>query len=321
MSYTSQLKTELSALPLESRCCITAELGGFILGASVMTLRGRGQISLGIRTEQAAVLKRALMLFNASGPAAARPRLLLRERMAGRRQYLLQFSSQDSHRLLRDQGMLRQEETGEERFAAPQRVMRRNCCRRAYLRGSFLACGYAHNPRKRYHAEWVYQDRARAQRLIRVLGQLGLSASLARRRGSSLVTIKGGDQVSELFKLMGASLAVLALENSRAEKSLRERANREVNCDHANLGRQLAASGRQIAAIEALSRAQGLASLPPRLSALARLRLSQPDAGLCDLASQLDPPLTKSGAAHQMRKLMALAEQLEAQPGKEEAAL
>jgi len=315
MSFTSQVKSELAALKTQARCCVTAELGGFIMGASVMTLSGRRQLSLSIRTESAAVLRRALMLFKASGPSAARPRLLLRERLAGRRQYLLAFSHADTHRLLREQGMLRMDEEGQERFAAPKRVMRRNCCRRAYLRGSFLACGYIADPRKRYHAEWVFQDRARAMRLKRVLGQVGLVPALGERRGSSLIILKGGDQVSELLKLMGASLAVLSLENSRAEKSLRERANRAVNCDHANLGRQLSAAQKQVAAIEALSRARGLNTLPPRLEALARLRLSQPDARLQDLGSQLDPPLGKSGVAHQMRQLLALREELGQEDG------
>lgn len=310
MSFTADVKAELAALKGQSRCCVTSELGAFILGASVMTLSENRQLSLGFRTENAAVLRRALRLFNATGTASARPRLLLRERMAGRRQYLLQISDADTHRLLREQGMLRPDEEGQERFAAPQRVMRRNCCHRAYLRGSFLACGYLADPRRRYHAEWVYQDHARAMRLKRVLGKSGLSAQVSVRRGSSLVTVRGGDQVAELLKLMGASLAVLSMENSRVEKSLRERANRAVNCDQANLGRQLSASAKQIDAIEALSRSHGLSALQPRLEALARLRLSQPDATLTDLGSQMVPRLSKSGVQHQMRQLISQAEAL-----------
>ncbi len=310
MSFTSHVKAELATLPLGTRCCVTAELGAFILGASVMTLKGGGQFSLSFRTESAAVLKRALKLFNASGLASARPRLLLQDRLAGRRQYLLSLQDADSHRLLREQGMLRTDEEGVERFAAPQRVMRRNCCRRAYLRGAFLACGYIADPRRRYQAEWVYQDAARALRLKRVLSQTGLQAALSERRGNALLTITGGDQVAELLKLMGASLSVLDMENLRAEKSLRERANREVNCDSANLKRQLSASSRQIEALERLSRLRGLSSLPERLEQLARLRLSQPDAKLSELGEMLSPPLSKSGVAHQMRQLMAMAEEL-----------
>ncbi len=310
MSHSAQVKAELAALPAQKRCCVNAELGGLIFGASVMTLSGSRQVSLSFRTDDAAVMRRALKLFNASGPAHARPRLLLQTRTAGRRQYLLQLSQADTHRLLREQGMLRPDGQGGERFCAPRRVMRRHCCRRAYLRGSFLACGYMADPRRRYHAEWVFQDASRASRLKRVLSQCGLTAGLASRRGQSVVYIRDGDRLAELLKLMGASLSVLSMENSRAEKSLRESANRATNCDHANLKRQLSASAGQVLAIEAISRHRGLNALPQRLEALARMRLAQPDASLADLGGMLDPPLSKSGVQHRMRELMKLSETL-----------
>jgi DNA-binding protein WhiA len=310
MSFTAGVKAELAGHSGQKRCCVTAELGGLIFGATVMTLSEGKRLTLTFRTESAAVLRRALKLFNATGQAAARPRLLLQERVAGRRQYLLQLSGEDSRRLLKEQGMLRVDEGGE-RFAAPRRVMRRNCCRRAYLRGSFLACGYLSDPRRRYHAEWVFNDQTRAQRLRRVLGQCGLLSSTGSRRGASLVILKGGDQVSELLKLMDAPLSVLSMENSRVEKSLREGANRAVNCDQANLGRQLGAAQRQIAAIEALSRARGLGALPSKLEAIARLRLGQPDVSLDELGGMMQPPLSKSGAARLMWQLKSLADALQ----------
>lgn len=311
MSTTSRIKTELAALPEDSRCCVTAELGGLILGGSFITLRGQKQLSLSFKTEHAAVLRRALQLFNKTGQAEARPRLLLTVRMAGRRQYHLQLSHQDSHRLLREQGMLRPDEAGEERFASPKRVARRNCCRRAYIRGSFLACGYLSPPGKRYYAEWIYHDLARALRLQRSLRQAGLKTGLSQRRDSQVVSLHGGDQVAELLRVMGASRALMDLENTRAQKSLRENANRAVNCDAANLSRQLSAASRQVAAIEAISRQRGLSSLSPGLETLARLRLANPDASLEQLGRLLEPPKSKSGVAYQIRALMKQAEKLQ----------
>lgn len=307
MSFTSKVKAELAALPITGRCCVTAELGGIIFGASVMTLHGHKQLSLTFRTENAVVLRRALQLFNLTGTASARPRLLLESRLAGRRQYQLQLSRQDTHRILREQGMLREDDTGEERFAAPRRVTRRNCCRRAYIRGSFLACGYLAPPTRRYHAQWAFQDPARALRLQRSLRQSGLFSTLSQRRDSQVVALSGGDQVAELLRVMGASLAVLELENARAQKSLRETANRAVNCDAANLGRQLTAAQSQVAQIELLSRLKGLTGLPAHLEALARLRLHNPEASLQDLGQMMEPVRSKSGVAHQMNSLLKLA--------------
>lgn len=125
-----------------------------------------------------------------------------------------------------------------------------------------------------------------------------------------MVCIRDGDQIAELLKTMGASLSVFSMENSRAEKSLRESANRAVNCDHANLGRQLSASARQVLAIEAISRHMSLSALPQRLETLARIRLAQPDASLLELGGMLDPPLSKSGIQHRIQELMKLSETL-----------
>lgn len=311
MSFSGELKAELAALPIEKRCCATAELGAFIQGASLMTLSSGRQVRVSFRTENAAVLRRALHLFNFQGPAFARPQLLVRSRIAGRKIYLLQLSHEDTHRLLREQGMLRDDGQGHDAFSAPRRIMRRNCCRRAFLRGAFLACGYMADPRRGYNAEWTFQDQARAARLKRVMGQCGLQAAVRNRRGSSVVALKGGDQIAELLKNMGASRGVMEMENSRAQKSMRDTANRAVNCDRANLGRQLDAAARQVAAIEALSRSRGLNHLPPALETLARLRLTNPDASLEELGLLLTPPVSKSGVQHRMGKLMKFARDAE----------
>jgi len=57
--------------------------------------------------------------------------------------------------------------------------------------------------------------------------------------------------------------------------------------------------------IRALDREVGLENLPPDLSALALLRIANPEASLSDLAKLADPPVSKSGINHKMRKLMA----------------
>lgn len=310
MSFSGNVKSQLSALPLGDACCVASELGAILLGASSLTLRGRGQVALTIRADSLAQIRRALRLFKATGPSRALPRLMLASRVGGRRQYHLAISGPDSRRLLRDMGMLRSLDSGQEVFSPPQRVMRRKCCRRATLRGAFLAGGYIANPQKRYLAQFRFPDAQRARRIHRVLAQFGLHARASTRRGDSVLSLNGADQVSLLLSLMEAPQGVLHLENLRAEKTMTQQANRMVNCDAANLSRQLGAAERQVLDIEAISKAKGLSILPPKLQALARLRLSHPDASLEQLGQMMEPPLTKSGVAHQMRSLKKRAEAL-----------
>ncbi len=309
-NFTRAVKAELAAKPILRRCCLTAELTGLMLGAAVLTLSPGREMRLGLRTQTPQALRRALSLLRAWGKMADSPRLLVREGVGRRRQFELLLSPGDTKALLREQGMLRGDGEGGERLTPPRRVTRRNCCRRSYLRGSFLACGYVADPEARYHAEWAFPERERAVRLRRLLLQDGLEAAVHPRRGSFVTALKGGDAVGDLLRLLDAPKALMTMENTRAGKSLRESANRAVNCDNANLRRQLEAAARQVEDIEAISRLQGLNALPPRLEALARLRLTRADASLEDIGAQMEPPLSKSAAARLFREMRGIAEEL-----------
>ena len=311
MSFTREVKAELVSVPLERECCARAELAALTRGASFLTVAGGRGLSLRYRTENPAVLRRILLLLRKTGAVQDKTRMLVERRFGVRRLYLLALSQEDSRRALSDQGMLARGDEGEEMFRTPSRqVTRRACCRRAYVRGAFLASGFIAAPRRRYHAEWVLPDEGAARHLQRVLSHLGIAGKISRRRGQGILYLKDGDDISALLKIMEGSRAVLSFENGRAEKSLKADATRAFNCDQGNLGRQLSASARQVAAIERLSLSRGLTALPGELEELARLRLAHPEASLEELGAMLTPPIGKSGVQHRMRRLTALAQEL-----------
>ena len=309
MSFSQEVKAELVGIPLERECCARAELAALTRGASFLSVAGGSGFILNYRTENPAVLRRIILLMRKTGLSHDKPQMLVRRRFGSRRLYLLALSHQDSRRVLLEQGMLMTNDQGEEVFRTPSRqVTRRGCCRRAYVRGAFLASGFIADPKRRYHAEWVLPDESAARHLQRVLRHLGLAGKITVRRGQGLLYLKEGDELSELLKVMEASRAVLMMENDRAEKSLKADATRAFNCDQGNLGRQLKASQQQIAAIEHISLTRGLTSLSRDLEALARLRLANPESSLEDLGQMLQPPIGKSGVQHRMRRLMALSQ-------------
>ncbi len=51
----------------------------------------------------------------------------------------------------------------------------------------------------------------------------------------------------------------------------------------------------------------GLKNLPPHLQEIALLRLENMGMGLTELAQMTDPPVSKSGANHRLKKLMEIA--------------
>ena len=83
-----------------------------------------------------------------------------------------------------------------------------------------------------------------------------------------------------------------------------ETVNRAMNCDNANLQKQMDASSTQVEAIRRLLESDKLSTLPPGLQEIAMARINNPDASLTELGQMLDPPIGKSGVNHRMRRLM-----------------
>ena len=54
----------------------------------------------------------------------------------------------------------------------------------------------------------------------------------------------------------------------------------------------------------------GLESLPEGLYEIAQLRLDNPDESLVELGKMLNPPLSKSGVNHRLRKIDKIADNL-----------
>lgn len=190
--------------------------------------------------------------------------------------------------------------------AAGQRPLRRRD-REAFLRGLFLGSGSVTGPGHGYHAELVLPETAAAARVARELRRWGLRPGRARRRGRIGVYLKEADQIAEFLGRLGAHQAVLALENHRVVKGVRNRVNRLVNAETANLRKAVDAGLRQVEAIRRLVEAVGWDGLPPSLREVARMRLEHPSASLRDLGQMLDPPLSKSAVGHRIRRLQALA--------------
>ncbi len=191
------------------------------------------------------------------------------------------------------------------------RLLERECCRRAYLRGAFLASGSISDPAKSYHFEIVCQDGDLAAILQRILLSYGIDAKTVLRKKSHVVYLKEGSQIVDALNIMGAHVALMNLENVRILKEMRGSVNRIVNCDTANINKVVSASRRQSDDIRLIESSMGLDALPPALRETALLRLEHPDSSLKELGSLCDPPVGKSGVNHRLRKLSAIARKLE----------
>ncbi len=182
-----------------------------------------------------------------------------------------------------------------------------------FLRGAFLVCGNVSNPEKDYHLEFVVPHKNLASDLMRIISeveQISAEPHTINRKGSYIVYLKGSEAIEDMLTYMGAPMSALSIIQSKMVKSVRNRVNRKINSETANLNKTAAASARQLRAIEIIRDKKGLDSLPDELRELAQLRLDNPEYNLRELGEALQEPISRSGVNHRLQKLLTIAEEL-----------
>ena len=194
-------------------------------------------------------------------------------------------------------------------------VIQNACCKKAFIRGAFLAAGSLSDPEKFYHFEIVCASLEKAVQLQNVILTFDIDAKIVVRKKYYVVYIKEGSQIVELLGLMEAHVALMELENIRILKEMRNSVNRQVNCETANINKTVSAAVKQLADITYIRDTVGLDYLPELLSEVAQVRLEMPDATLKELGENLSHPVGKSGVNHRLRKISAVAESLREERG------
>lgn len=189
-------------------------------------------------------------------------------------------------------------------------LIQQTCCKRAYIRGAFLASGSISDPQKSYHFEIVCRSVRQAVQVQDAINSFGLDAKIVKRKKHQVVYLKEGSQIVDILNVMEAHIALMNLENVRILKEMRNSVNRKVNCETANISKTVTAAVKQMEDIIYIRDKAGLDSLPDNLKEMALLRLEYPDAPLKELGTYLNPPVGKSGVNHRLRKISERAEEL-----------
>ena len=116
--------------------------------------------------------------------------------------------------------------------------------------------------------------------------------------------LKQSDMIVDFLTMIGAPLQAMKIIQAKMEKSVRNRVNRRVNCETANLDKAVDAAQGQLSAIRSLRESGRMDSLPPKLLEAARLREENPEATLSELAALADPPVSKPAMSHRLRSVM-----------------
>lgn len=184
------------------------------------------------------------------------------------------------------------------------------CCKKAYIRGYFISSGSITNPNKNYHIEFLSDDDILSKKLMDTINFFDIKSKFIKRRGKYIVYVKESDGIVNILNLMGAHLSLMELENIRILKDMRNGVNRKVNCETANLNKIVNASVQQINDINYIKNKKGLDYLNDKLKDVANKRLEYPDESLEQIGKMLNPPISKSGVNHRLKKINSIANEL-----------
>ncbi len=305
MTSTRQVKQELSRLEKPYSCCSSWELKALLTGNGYYTIR-RKHHDLVITADHSFVAGRLFNLLRQTGvdaPVVARQQ----EKRLKRNRFLVQVRGKDQiDNLL---VYLDMKEAGSHLYLplSSKVIPKRDCCRKAFVRGLFLAGGsLSLSGSSGYHLEIKCGNEKNAHQYQRVLEFFKLYPQMRKREDSSYLYFKSAESISDFLRIVGARNVLLQFESMRVVKSVRNQVNRIVNCETANLEKIIATARHQLAIIDGLEKKIGLDNIPSALRQAARARKEFPEASLEELGKKFDPPVGKSGVNHRFRRLEAL---------------
>lgn len=312
MSFSTQTKNELARVFPESKGIKLAELAALIRMSGTIQLAGFKKLNFKISTENAAIARKHFKLLKELFGVNTEVTVQKSNNLKKNNMYVMLITYEmGANDILEQLEILRREDGS---FfienSVPQKLLKDDDARRAYIRGAFLGAGSISDPEKTYHIEFVVSSNEFGEQFKELINSYGLNSKIAMRKNSYVVYIKESEQISDILNIMGAHKALLSLENTKIVKQMRNDINRIVNCETANLSKTIDASIRQIENIRFIKDTVGLSALPPNLREIANLRLENENLSLKELGQMLSAPLGKSGVNHRLRKIEQVAERI-----------
>ena len=302
--FSEDVRRELLKTLPEKPCCLQSELNALTQGYAVIVLKGGGRFQVRYRLPDGDTARKVFLLLELRLGMTPSISFHLEPRFRKRRLIELTIDEYDAKRLLLTLHMFDPKTNSVMLHHIPRGTRTRRCCRRAFLRGLFIARGHVRDPENAYLLEFAMDSAERAEMLTQLLSQSGITPRQRRRGTEQVVYVERGDDVRDLLALMSAHQALFVLEDARIRRAAGGVANRQTNCDTANTNRLLAAAAEQYDRIAVYGKTHGLDGLPSRLQEVARLRLGHPEAALQEIGSLCSPRVGKATVSLRFKQLM-----------------
>lgn len=299
MSFSQDVKEEICAKKIPSGCCVQAACYGAACFGKYFDTRG-----VVLQTETQAVAHYVKKLYQRCD---IRGNIETKERPSGP---IYEFSIKDPaevEKLLALFGHTGSETTlriNPANFRCPK-------CYSAFVSTAFLCSGTITDPSKEYSLEFFTSRYNLARDFESILGEHEFQSHRTQRKGANVIYIKASEKIENILAYMGAGKAAMNIMNSRMYKDVRNKTNRISNCEAANINKRVQATVQVKKAVEYLQSRGYWEDLSTPVKVAATMRLTYPEYSLSELAAVFDPPVSKSGLSHQLKKVTDTAKKLQ----------
>lgn len=308
MSFTTEVKAEIAGNELRA-CCAKAELTALIQMCAAINFTSEG-MQITVQTENANTAKRIWKMLKDTYQVETQLSVLKKMKLKKNNVYIIRVKNK-AMEILHDLEILTEQGLQEHPSA---KMVRKECCARAYLAGAFLAGGSVNSPNKsNYHLEISTNDLSLAKFIQKLMLRFDMPAKYIKRRNQEVVYLKASDKIGDFLRCIGASEALFAFEDSRIQRDFMNSLTRLDNCELANEMKSMAAGKKQLEDIQWIENYQGIDSLPEKLQHVVNARKEMPEASLNELCEfceeEYGETISKSGMKHRLAKIKEMAEQ------------
>ncbi len=306
MSFTTNVKKEAATNELH-QCCHKAQLSALIQMCSTLSFSSTGMIVV-VKTENVAIAKRVWTMLKEEFGVECK--LAVIKKMNLKKNNIYQISILERAKDILDElGILTLKGLHEH---PAYRLVKKECCARAYLAGAFMAMGSINSPTTpNYHLEIATNDEAHAQFITKLMKRFYMPAKTIQRRNQFVVYLKASEKISDFLRCIGAFECLMKFEDVRISRDLRNSYIRLDNCEIANEVKTQAAASKQLEDIDLLQESGQFQFLDEKLKEVAILRIANPEASLNELCmlyeEKYNRSITKSGMKHRFKKLQEKA--------------
>lgn len=308
MSFTTEVKAEIAANELRP-CCLKAELTALIQMCATINFTSEG-MQITVQSENANTAKRVWKMLKEAYQVETQLSVLKKMKLKKNNVYVIRVKNK-AMEILRDLELLTDQGLQEHPSA---KMVRKECCARAYLAGAFLAGGSVNSPNKsNYHLEISTNELSLAKFIQKLMLRFDMPAKYIKRRNQEVVYLKASDKIGDFLRCIGASDALFTFEDSRIQRDFMNSLTRLDNCELANEMKSMAAGKKQLEDIQWIENYQGIESLPEKLQLVVNARKELPEASLLELCDfceeEYGETISKSGMKHRLAKIKELAQQ------------